>query len=114
MEHRDIPDTERHEPKGASTAQVGTVYIADGNSSGDWDKLGKENLQGLSGSEDAGRILVSGSGGGFSTREAVFSSTEVTHDSQLLVDVLNQILVAISNLQEAVDDLESRVAALEV
>lgn len=36
IEHVDIPDGERHEPKGASSALVGTVYTADGNGSGDW------------------------------------------------------------------------------
>lgn len=36
IEHKNITDAERHEPKGASTASNGTVYIADGAGSGAW------------------------------------------------------------------------------
>lgn len=34
IQHADLPDQYLHEPKGASTAVTGTVYIADGNGSG--------------------------------------------------------------------------------
>lgn len=37
IEHVDIPDGERHEPKDISTALTGTVYVADGLGSGEWD-----------------------------------------------------------------------------
>lgn len=36
MQHKDIPDGERHEPKGVSTAQSGAVYVANGTGSGTW------------------------------------------------------------------------------
>lgn len=36
IEHVDIVDGERHEPKGISTASVNTIYKADGNGSGSW------------------------------------------------------------------------------
>lgn len=39
IEHKDLPDSLCHEPKGASTAAAGTVYIADGNGSGSFDVL---------------------------------------------------------------------------
>lgn len=39
IEHKDLPDSLCHEPKGASTAVAGTVYIADGNGSGSFDVL---------------------------------------------------------------------------
>lgn len=39
IEHKDLPDSLLHEPKGASTAAVGTVYVADGASSGSFQKL---------------------------------------------------------------------------
>ena len=40
MQHRDIPDGQRHEPKGISTASAGQVYVANGNGSGAWiDKV---------------------------------------------------------------------------
>jgi microcystin-dependent protein len=34
--HRDLTDPEIHEPKGISTAEAGTVYVADGSGSGSW------------------------------------------------------------------------------
>jgi len=36
IEHVDIPDGERHEPKGISAAADGHVYVADGAGSGTW------------------------------------------------------------------------------
>lgn len=36
IEHRLIPDAERHEPKGISTATAGQVYRSNGNASGSW------------------------------------------------------------------------------
>jgi hypothetical protein len=36
IEHVDIPDGERHEPKGVSTASLGQVYVANGAASGTW------------------------------------------------------------------------------
>lgn len=39
IEHKDLPDSLLHEPKGASTAAAGTVYVADGASSGSFQKL---------------------------------------------------------------------------
>jgi hypothetical protein len=34
IQHADLPDQYLHEPKGASTALIDTVYVADGNGSG--------------------------------------------------------------------------------
>ena len=39
IEHVDIPDGERHEPKGISTATIDQVYVADGSASGAWRTL---------------------------------------------------------------------------
>lgn len=39
IEHVDIPDGERHEPKGASTATIDQVYVSDGAASGAWRTL---------------------------------------------------------------------------
>ena len=36
-EHKDILDPYRHEPKGADTAAVGTIYVADGAGGGVWE-----------------------------------------------------------------------------
>lgn len=44
IEHKDLPDALCHEPKGASTASAGTVYIADGNGAGAFGKLPVSSL----------------------------------------------------------------------
>ena len=44
-EHRLIPDSERHEPKGISTAQVGQIYRSNGSASGVW----KDDIISISG-----------------------------------------------------------------
>ncbi len=36
IQHSAIPDADRHEPKGASTAAAGSVYVSDGAASGTW------------------------------------------------------------------------------
>jgi fumarate reductase subunit C len=37
ISHKNIADADRHEPKGASTAALGTVYVSDGSGSGAWE-----------------------------------------------------------------------------
>lgn len=39
IQHRDIPESGLHEPKGVSTAANGTVYVADGVGSGSWEEV---------------------------------------------------------------------------
>lgn len=44
VEHSELPDELLHEPKGASTAAAGTVYIADGKGSGSFNKIPTSSL----------------------------------------------------------------------
>ena len=44
IEHSELPDELLHEPKGASTAAAGTVYIADGAGKGSFQKLPTTSL----------------------------------------------------------------------
>ena len=39
IEHKDLPDSLLHEPKGASTASAGMTYVADGAASGSFQFL---------------------------------------------------------------------------
>jgi hypothetical protein len=39
IQHSAIPDGQRHEPKGISTASNGQVYVANGAASGSWQTL---------------------------------------------------------------------------
>lgn len=60
IQHKDIADAQLHEPKGASTANAGDIYISDGAGSGTWataDALG-------SGAASAGQLLVADGSGG--------------------------------------------------
>ena len=44
IQHADLPDQFLHEPKGARTAGVGSVYVADGNGSGSFTVLPVSSL----------------------------------------------------------------------
>jgi hypothetical protein len=60
IQHKDIPELQLHEPKGASTATAGSIYVSDGAGSGTWataDALG-------GGAAPAGATLVSDGSGG--------------------------------------------------
>lgn len=45
IEHKNIPDAQLHEPKGAASATNGEVYVADGAGSGVWKKLSEDSLE---------------------------------------------------------------------
>lgn len=44
IEHKDLPDIQRHEPKGAATAVNKTVYVSNGAGSGTWRKVTDSDL----------------------------------------------------------------------
>lgn len=44
IEHKDIPDGQRHEPKGVSSALTGQVYVANGSNSGAWRRIVETDL----------------------------------------------------------------------
>lgn len=60
IQHKDIPDTNLHEPKGVATAAAGDIYVADGLGSGTWATLGAVG----SGSGVAGSIAIADGSGG--------------------------------------------------
>lgn len=43
--HRDLPDSELHEPKGVVSASANQVYVSDGVGSGAWEAVFAENVQ---------------------------------------------------------------------
>ena len=45
--HSTLTGSELHEPKGADTASLGTVYVADGAGSGSWNAIGTSNFTGM-------------------------------------------------------------------
>lgn len=44
IEHKDIPDPQRHEPKGISSASTKQLYLANGAGSGTWVRLRENDL----------------------------------------------------------------------
>lgn len=52
IQHSELPDNLLHEPKGASTAAKGTVYIADGAKSGAFKKIPLSSLDFVADSVD--------------------------------------------------------------
>lgn len=45
--HSTLTGSELHEPKGADTAALGTVYVADGAGSGSWNSIGTSAFTGM-------------------------------------------------------------------
>lgn len=45
--HSTLTGSELHEPKGADTASLGTVYVADGAGSGSWNSIGTSAFTGM-------------------------------------------------------------------
>ena len=66
IEHRNIPESGLHEPKGVSTAASKRVYRSDGAGSGAWLQVDSDTLQGtINNSTPAGRRIVADGSGGF-------------------------------------------------
>lgn len=66
IQHKDIPDSQRHEPKGVSTASSNQVYVADGSGSGSWKKVDSQAIKGLGGDGGvAGKIILTDGSEGF-------------------------------------------------
>lgn len=83
IEHVNIADGQRHEPKGISTALDNTTYHANGAGSGEWRKMKSEDLEGLTGDGgQADRVFVSDGVGGFKLHHhAAYGSMTITNNS---------------------------------
>lgn len=64
IEHKNITDAERHEPKGISTAVSSTIYIADGLGSGEWRKVHSTEIQGITSDGGITDLSVQSDGAG--------------------------------------------------
>ncbi len=63
IEHKDITDPNRHEPKGITTALSNTLYVSDGSGSGAWSLLPVQALNGVTSNGVAGQVVsVDGTG----------------------------------------------------
>lgn len=107
MEHVNIPDSQLHEPKGVAFSIADRVYVADGSGSGVWKEVDAASIRGLlTNSTPAGRLVITGVGGGLDHREVLFNSNEVLYEGETLT-------LKVASLQNQINELEARVAALE-
>lgn len=74
VQHANIPDANLHEPKGVVSATQGTVYVADGEGSGDWTDLPYAY----------GQMGIAGNTGAFTATAAIDASLNTTSDYVLL------------------------------
>lgn len=83
IQHRDIGDGDRHEPKGASTAVANSTYTANGSGSGVWQKIKSLMFQGVVG--DGGnansKLITDGSNGFVLRRDAVYGQQTITNNT---------------------------------
>jgi hypothetical protein len=64
IQHSSISDPNIHEPKGASSAPLNSVYVSNGAGSGNWGKLPVQGLSGITALGTAGQSIVSNGIGG--------------------------------------------------
>jgi hypothetical protein len=63
VQHSALTDPNLHEPKGIASANANELYVADGSTSGAWQKLSPPSLSGITSNGSAGQFLsVDGSG----------------------------------------------------
>lgn len=75
IEHRNIPESGLHEPKGVSLAASNRVYTSNGAGSGAWSKVDADVLQGsINNAVAAGLRVITDGAGGFNTEPTPASS----------------------------------------
>lgn len=66
IEHRNIPESGLHEPKGVSSAASNRVYISNGSGSGSWSPVDADALQGtISNASGIDQQVITDGSGGF-------------------------------------------------
>lgn len=81
IQHKDIPDSERHELKGASTAIVGSVPVSNGSGGTTFQKLSVNNFTGAIPTGVPDLVLATSGDGGFKTLSPAygqFTQTQTT------------------------------------
>lgn len=73
IQHRDIPDAQRHEVKGASTALSNSVLTSDGAGGTVFKKIEVSNLSGAIPTNIAGLYIVTDGAGGLTGATPVFA-----------------------------------------
>lgn len=78
IQHRNIPDAERHEVKGASTAPANSVLLANGDGTTSFDRIPVASLEGSLDGSTAGKHIVTDGAGGLTSVDAIYGRFSVT------------------------------------
>lgn len=101
IQHKDIPESQLHEPKGISVASASQVYVSDGTGSGIWEKVKSSHFQGLTGDGSvANKVFLSDGSNGF------VSKTMNAYGVQAVTNNANQFVMtaaADATLQNTAD-----------
>ena len=79
IQHKDIPDSERHELKGASTAIVGSVPVATGSGGTTFQKLSVGNFTGAIPTGVPDLVLATSGDGGFKALSPAYGQFQQTN-----------------------------------
>ena len=88
IQHKDIPDSERHELKGASTAIVGSVPVSNGSGGTTFQKLSVNNFTGAIPTGVPDLVLATSGDGGFKALSPAYGQFQQTQSGNPLVVVL--------------------------
>lgn len=101
IQHKNIPESQLHEPKGISVAAINQVYVSNGAASGTWDKVKSSNFQGLTGDGGtANKVFLSDGSNGFVAKTLnAYGVMGITNNSNNFVIVA----AADSTLQDVSD-----------
>lgn len=83
IQHVAITDPNIHEPKGASSAGLGSVYVSNGAGTGTWKKIDSPTISGISGDGGSSNlILVTNGTNGFTLKtRAAYGGMVVTNNT---------------------------------
>lgn len=88
IQHVDIPDGERHELKGASTALVGQIPVSDGVGGTSFKKITASNLEGVTG--DGPLSIVNGN---LTTGKNAYALIRKTSSNSAVIEGVNQGII---------------------
>lgn len=93
IQHKDIPDSERHELKGASTAIVGSVPVATGSGGTTFQKLSVGNFTGAIPTGVPDLVLATSGDGGFKALSPAYGQfNQVNTISPVTVTVTSSLI----------------------
>ena len=85
IQHKDIPDAQRHEPKGISTASANQLYMSDGSASGSW--VAASRMAGTGWAQYSNTTYVGTNALGITSTEVLIPFTTAVSEAQLPISL---------------------------